>query len=168
MREIQRLEDPGEQTIRDLIKIGDFAKMAGTNLRTLRYYEEIGLLHPAARSSGGFRYYRFEDLDRLRMVGALQRLGLELVRIRELMDTRANGHPHGEFVERVRTALARQTELIDQRIREIQEQRGDLAAALEKLEDCAGCEHHPEPRNGFCHPCQVTGKPLPHDLSALF
>ena len=59
---------------KDLIKIGDFAELAGTNLRTLRYYEEIGLLAPAARSAGGFRYYRREDLDRLRMVASLQDL----------------------------------------------------------------------------------------------
>ena len=46
-----------------LHKIGVFAKMAGTNLRTLRYYEEVGLLQPAARSNGGFRYYRDSDLN---------------------------------------------------------------------------------------------------------
>ena len=34
----------------ELLKIGDFARVAGTNLRTLRYYEELGLLTPAARS----------------------------------------------------------------------------------------------------------------------
>jgi hypothetical protein len=43
---------------RKLLKIGAFAELAGTNLRTLCYYEEVGLLQPAARSSGGFRYYR--------------------------------------------------------------------------------------------------------------
>ena len=61
---------------KQLLKIGDFAKLAGTNLRTLRYYEEIGLLQPASRSTGGFRYYRSEDLDRLRMVTSLKGLGL--------------------------------------------------------------------------------------------
>ena len=40
----------------ELLLIGEFAKLAGTNLRTLRYYEERGLFKPARRSRGGFRY----------------------------------------------------------------------------------------------------------------
>ena len=151
-----------------LIKIGDFAKLAGTNLRTLRYYEEVGLLQPATRSSGGFRYYRNEDLDRLRMVASLQRLGLELARIRELMDTRSEGRPRSEFVVRVRQALEQQAALIDERIQALQEQRGELGLALAKLSECETCDHHPSLANNFCHPCQVDGKAIPADLSALF
>ena len=49
----------------DLVKIGDFARLAHTNLRTLRYYEEIGLLQPALRSDGGFRYFRQTDLNNI-------------------------------------------------------------------------------------------------------
>ena len=63
---------------KELIKIGEFARRAGTNLRTLRYYEEIGLLGPAHRSSGGFRYYRPTDVHRLRMVHTLQELRLPM------------------------------------------------------------------------------------------
>ena len=152
----------------DLIKIGDFAKLAGTNLRTLRYYEELGLLTPASRSSGGFRYYRVEDLDRLRMVANLQRLGLELARIRELMDTRTPGSSRGEFLTQVRRALSEQAALIDQRVAELGQQRQGLEQALAKLGECETCDHHPAPGNNFCHPCQVDGKSLPTDLSALF
>jgi DNA-binding transcriptional MerR regulator len=159
---------PSDGIENGLIKIGDFAKLAGTNLRTLRYYEEIGLLQPASRSAGGFRYYRAEDLDRLRMVSSLQTLGLELARIRELMDTRAAGRPQAELVLRVRTALREQARLIDGRIADLTAQRRGIDEALAKLSICEGCDHHPEPDNNFCHPCQVDGKPLPADLSALF
>ena len=152
----------------DLLKIGDFAKRAGTNLRTLRYYEEIGILRPASRSSGGFRYYRAEDLDRLRMVANLQGLGLGLAQIRELMDARADGRPRDEFVNRVRQALREQASLIDERISTLAAQRDGLVQALEKLAECEHCEHTPAPANNFCHPCQVDGKPVPPGLSALF
>jgi DNA-binding transcriptional MerR regulator len=155
-------EEPG------LVKIGDFARLAGTNLRTLRYYEEIGLLQPAARSRGGFRYYRREDLDRLAMVASLQRLGLELARIRELMDTRVDGRPRPDFIARVRAALAAQAGLIDERITALSGQRAGLDRALAKLHECAACAHVPEAGNNFCHPCQLDGKSLPTDLSALF
>lgn len=152
----------------ELLKIGDFARLAGTNLRTLRYYEEIGLLHPARRSAGGFRYYRTHDLDRLRMVASLQRLGLELSRIRELMDTRADGRPRAEFMEHVRRALGEQVALIEERISALAAQRDDLQRALGKLAECERCEHSPTSDNNFCHPCQLDGKLVPPDLSALF
>ncbi len=157
-----------ERNGKDLIKIGDFAKLAGTNLRTLRYYEEIGLLQPAMRSSGGFRYYRGEDLDRLRMVASLQHLGLELARIRELMDTRSEGQARGDFHARVRRALGEQATLIQARIDELNLRRKGLDEALAKLTECENCSHRPSRQNNFCHPCQVDGQALPTDLSALF
>jgi len=153
---------------KDLIKIGDFAALAGTNLRTLRYYEEIGLLRPASRSGGGFRFYRPEDLNRLRMVASLQRLGLELARIRELMDTRGEGLTRPTFLARVRAALNEQKALISARITELEAQRTGLDGALAKLSSCEACSHGPTPGNNFCNPCQVDHQPLPADLSALF
>ena len=152
----------------ELIKIGDFARLAGTNLRTLRYYEEIGLLRPATRSAGGFRYYRSRDLDRLRMVASLQQLGLELARIRELMDTRNGAGSRAEFMEHVRRALREQVALIDERISALAAQRDELGRALGKLRECERCDHSPTADNHFCHPCQVDGKLVPPDLSALF
>jgi DNA-binding transcriptional MerR regulator len=153
--------------LHDLVKIGDFARLANTNLRTLRYYEEIGLLQPATRSAGGFRFYRREDLDRLRMVNRLQELGLELARIRELMVTRTEG-PHRDFVVRVRAALTEQATLIATRIASLGQQQKGLEEALAKLEDCWTCEYHPAAENNYCHPCQLDGSALPVELSALF
>ena len=151
-----------------LLKIGDFARLAATNLRTLRYYEEIGLLRPAARSPGGFRYYRRGDLDRLAMVASLQRLGLELAQIRELMDTGAEGRPRAEFIARVRKALDAQAALIDERMAALANQRRGLDLALAKLDECTVCSHVPAAGNNFCHPCQIDGESVPLDLSALF
>ena len=149
----------------ELIKIGDFARLAGTNLRTLRYYEEIGLLAPAARSAGGFRFYRPRDLHRLRMVHSLQALGLELQQIRELMSTRESA---GVELARVRSALHAQSQLLGARIDELRIQREEIERALSKLHECHACDFHPSPANDFCRPCQLDGKPLPDDLSALF
>ena len=86
----------------DLLKIGDFARTADTNLRTLRYYEELGLLAPAKRSQGGFRYYRRTDVNRVRMIRDLQELGLHLDRIRDLIAGRRDGENHDRFAGRVR------------------------------------------------------------------
>ncbi len=151
-----------------LLKIGDFARLAGTNLRTLRYYEELGLFAPAFRSRGGFRFYRPEDVHRLSMVQSLQALGLELGRIKELMATRDAGLSHAEFLARVRAALLDQQRLLDERMRALRQQREKLAQALAKIADCDTCGQHPRAENNYCSPCQIDGKPIPDDLSALF
>ncbi|HVS08602.1 MAG TPA: MerR family transcriptional regulator [Planctomycetota bacterium] len=152
----------------DLIKIGEFAKLAGTNLRTLRYYEELGLLAPAARSHGGFRYYRHVDLNRLRLIRDLQGLGLHLERIGELLAGPRRAKDRGEFIQRVRAALREHDRLLAERVREIEGQRRGLSEALEKLKDCAGCVHTPGESNNHCEPCSITGEHLPPVVSALF
>ena len=127
----------------DLLKIGDFAKLADTNLRTLRYYEELGLLQPATRSRGGFRYYRRTDLNRLNMIRDLQELGLHLDRIRELMATRDSAGNRSEFIGRVREALGEQDRLLAQRIETLTVQRERIRSALGKIHECEHCRHMP-------------------------
>jgi DNA-binding transcriptional MerR regulator len=152
----------------ELLKIGDFAKLAGTNLRTLRYYEELDLLIPASRSQGGFRYFRRTDLHRLNMIHDLQALSLPLERIRELMATRDEKAGRKNFIEKVHLALAEQDRLLALRITELESQRKSIAAAVAKLANCAVCKHNPGSDNNYCEPCQLTGERLPETLSALF
>ncbi len=157
-------EDPSAE----LLKIGDFARVAGTNLRTLRYYEEVGLLTPARRSQGGFRYYRQTDLNRLNMIRDLQDLGLHLDRIRELMATREHVGSRPALLQSVRRVLAEQDRLLLERSRALEAQRARIAVASRKLSDCEGCRHLPGPANNFCEPCLLTGDALPIKISALF
>ena len=151
-----------------LLKIGDFAKFAETNLRTLRYYEELGLLNPAKRSPGGFRFYRRTDANRLAMIRDLQSLGLQLERIRELMATRESSEDRRQFFARVRAALKEQDRLLAERMESIEAQRARIAVALTKVVDCETCDHMPGIANNFCEPCRLTGDALPGTVSALY
>jgi len=152
----------------ELLKIGDFSRLAGTNLRTLRYYEELGLLSPSHRSQGGFRYYRPTDVNRVNMIRDLQDLGLQLERIRELISVRAPGEPGSQFLARIRQALGEQDQLLAERQRSIVEQRERIRAALQKLTECQGCAHSPCAQNNHCEPCSTSGESLPEHLSALY
>jgi DNA-binding transcriptional MerR regulator len=149
-----------------LLKIGDFARLAGTNLRTLRYYEEIGLLAPAARSQGRFRYYRQTDLNRLYMIRDLQDVGLHLDRIRDLMQPGTDGETREQFLARVRGALRDQDQLLQQKIGALEELRRRIAQALDKVHECERCRHMPCDQNNHCEPCALTGQPLPATVSA--
>ena len=152
----------------DLIKIGDFARLASTNLRTLRYYEELGLLTPAERSKGGFRYYRSTDVNRVRMIRNLQELGLHLDRIGELMRRPEPDADNATRVRLIEGALNEQRAIIDERIRALEEQRAQIVQAASRLQDCLTCPTHPTADNNYCEPCSGRGQPLPDILSALF
>jgi DNA-binding transcriptional MerR regulator len=151
-----------------LIKIGDFARLADTNLRTLRYYEELGLIHPAWRSQGGFRYYRAADVHRVGMIRDLQELGLHLDRIRELMAARDSTRGREAFFARIREALEEHDRLLEQRMQTLNAQRRKVAQALHKIGECRHCALSPNAENNFCEPCTTTGESLPEHLSALF
>ena len=153
---------------RDLLKIGAFAKLAGTNLRTLRYYEEVNLLQPAARSNGGFRYYRETDLNRIQLVRDLQELGLTLEEIRDLLAKRDTTADRTASIARVQEALTAHEEILDTRMQHLEAQRSNIHEAQEKLTQCVNCDVTPSQENNYCEPCEKTGKCLPSLLSGLF
>ncbi|MEU3273927.1 MerR family transcriptional regulator [Saccharomonospora sp. NPDC006951] len=68
------------------MQIGEVAARTGLSLRTIRYYEEVGVVTPSARSQGGFRLYTEPDLARLNLVRRMKPLGFLLDEVRELLD----------------------------------------------------------------------------------
>lgn len=71
---------------RTLLQIGEVAERVGLSLRTVRYYEEVGLVRPSARSDGGFRLYSEDDVQRLLVVKRMKPLGLALEEMTELLE----------------------------------------------------------------------------------
>jgi DNA-binding transcriptional MerR regulator len=67
-------------------KVGEVAAASGLTVRTLHYYEEIGLLVLSARSEGGHRRYGAAEVERLYRIGLLRRLGLPLGQIGHALD----------------------------------------------------------------------------------
>ncbi|MBM0237834.1 MerR family transcriptional regulator [Micromonospora sp. ATA32] len=68
-----------------LMQIGEAAERVGLSIRTIRHYEEAGLIVPSARSEGGFRLYTESDLDRLAVVKRMKPLGFTLDEMRDLL-----------------------------------------------------------------------------------
>jgi DNA-binding transcriptional MerR regulator len=69
-----------------LLQIGDVAERVGLSLRTVRYYEEMGLVSPSARTDGGFRLYSEADVQRLFALKRMKALGLPLDEMGALAD----------------------------------------------------------------------------------
>lgn len=69
-----------------MLRIGEAAELAGTSSRTLRYYEEVGLLHQSNHAAGGARRYSHEDVARLKRIRGLQELlGFDLGEIGDIL-----------------------------------------------------------------------------------
>lgn len=68
------------------MRIGEVAERTGLSLRTIRYYGEVGLVEPSARSRGGFRLYTEEDVERLQLIKRMKPLDFSLDQTRELLE----------------------------------------------------------------------------------
>jgi DNA-binding transcriptional MerR regulator len=68
----------------DQLKIGELADLVGVSTRTIRYYEEIGLLNSVKRAEGGKRVYTDLEVQRLKFIKRLKHLGLTLSEMHEL------------------------------------------------------------------------------------
>ncbi|WP_261570601.1 MerR family transcriptional regulator [Frankia gtarii] len=69
-------------------QIGDVAERVGLSLRTVRYYEEAGLLMPVGRTVGGFRLYDADAIERLLLIRKMKPLGFTLEEMRSLLTLR--------------------------------------------------------------------------------
>lgn len=67
------------------MRIGELAERTGLSLRTIRFYEEVGVLAPAPRTKGGFRLFTDGDLQRLLLVQQMKPLGFSVEEMRDLL-----------------------------------------------------------------------------------
>ena len=68
-----------------MLRIGEVAARVDLSLRSIRFYEEVGLLTPEARSEGGFRLYTEEQVDRLFLIKRMKPLGFKVEQMRDLL-----------------------------------------------------------------------------------
>ncbi len=119
------------------MQIGEVAARTELSLRTIRHYEETGLVVPSARSQGGFRLYTEADVARLMVIRRMKPLGFTLDQMRDLLDatdrldagTSLDAGEREALLERVRTyqqAAAEQVEKLRVQLARAE----DFAAAL--------------------------------------
>lgn len=68
------------------MRIGEVAERTSLSFRTLRHYEDVGLVAPSARTEGGFRLYTESDVERLLIIRRMKPLGYTLEEMRELLE----------------------------------------------------------------------------------
>ena len=118
------------------LKIGEAARLVGLPAKTLRYYEDIGLISPARRTDSGYRLYGWRELEQIEFVRRAKLMGLSLEQIRGLVETAEDGIPNGVF-QRLDGLLERSLEETERKIEELRAFRESL---LEYREQAAEAE----------------------------
>jgi DNA-binding transcriptional MerR regulator len=118
------MEAERSEIMRDGMRIGELAARFGLNPKTIRYYEEIGLLPRANRNESGYRLYEERDVERLGFIRRAKTLGLTLDEIRDILSVQQKGSlPCGQVLSLIDTKIR----AIDQRMTELQAFRTELA-----------------------------------------
>ena len=119
------IQDSGQPTF----QIGELAKRTALSIDAIRFYERRRLLPAAFRSAGRFRLYTTNDIERLRFVQRMQRLGFSLDEIKDLMGIRADkAHSCAAVRQFLKTKLAE----VIVKIQELQQLETELKTDLRK------------------------------------
>jgi DNA-binding transcriptional MerR regulator len=110
----------------EALSIREVCGRTGLSARTVRYYEELGLLPGVRRRSGGRRVYGPDELERLRFITRLKALGLALEEIRELNAVHAIAGSTSAMLARLDELLARRLADLDARIHELDSLRDQI------------------------------------------
>ncbi len=114
-------------------KIGELATIAEMSPRTIRYYEEIGLLQSGKRAQGGKRIFTENDLQRLRFIKRLKHLGLTLSEMNELASIYKIHQTNRDVLRRLCELLDNQVEKIDERITNLLRLKEEILVYHEKI-----------------------------------
>jgi len=107
-------------------RIGELAAKVGVTERTIRYYEERGLLESVKRLDGGQRVYTDDDIRRLKFIQKLKVLGLSLAEMQELETLYGRHHTNAKVLPRL-------IELLDSHLTTVSERLGELAALRDEI-----------------------------------
>ncbi len=112
-----------------LLRIGELAAELSINPKTIRYYEEIGLLPEPSRSTSGYRLYDATDRDRLRFIIKAKAVGLTLEEIGEIVALRTDGR---QPCDHVLTLLDRKLGAVEEQLRALAEFQRELVTLREE------------------------------------
>jgi DNA-binding transcriptional MerR regulator len=154
---------PTNASDRRLLRIQEVAATLGLTPRTIRYYEELGLLTPAARSEGDYRLYDDDDVERLRFIKDLRdEAGFSLAEISQLLEDEA-ARSRNRVRFRATRDVAERRAILDDALARIDRQVASLQAKAERLQamiaDAEGRRAH---LLGHRAEIDAGREPLPH------
>jgi DNA-binding transcriptional MerR regulator len=121
------------------LRVGDLARQTGKTVRAIHLYEELGLIEPATRSSGGFRLYHPTVVERVRWIDLLNGLGLSLHETQDIVERWWKSEHGPDAMEELRTLFNAKLDETRENIRRQQQLEHELVEGLAYLEACRVC-----------------------------
>ena len=149
----------------ELLRVGELAKAVGKTVRAMHLYEELGLLKPATRTSGGFRLYAPEAVERIDWIIKLQAIGFTLSEIQGFIAAFDAAQSGRLATNHVRNVFGNKVRSIREQISQLQGIENDLEEALSYLESCQSCSPTYAPSD--CGVCDHEGHEA-HAVPPLF
>src|SRR5512139_72708 len=157
----------GGATSDERLTTGDMARLSGSTLRTVRFYEEEGLIEPEERSDGGHRKFSERQLARLRLALDLREAGLSLGDIKDLFDLKSSCKDAVTATDQMSGILERQIEEMQQKITNLRRLREELTAMVAAIAECRECDGVGFPEK--CGECDVLDRDdVPRALRILW
>jgi len=119
------------------MNIGQAAKATGISAKMIRYYEDVGLVGPVARTAAGYRVYGARDIHTLGFIKRSRDMGFSVERIGELLALWRDRSRHSADVKRM---ALEHVAVLQQRITELQ----DMLRTVQTLADCCAGDERPD------------------------
>ncbi|WP_155134178.1 MerR family transcriptional regulator [Pseudovibrio flavus] len=116
-----------------LLAISEMSELFSVTLRTLRFYEEKGLLNPVRR--GARRFYRGRDVSRMRVILQAKKIGLTLAEVRRIIKLVEGTTPRDEQLKELKEICGSQEQLLREQEQALQEQIAEVKSVVDALEN---------------------------------
>jgi DNA-binding transcriptional MerR regulator len=151
-----------------LLTTGEMARRSSNTLRTVRFYEEEGILRPVRRTDGGHRLFDRRELERLMLVTDMRAAGLSLDEIKQILEVKQNSQSGGDAARLATEILARRTNELRDKLSVLTRLQEDLGQTSEIMSACMNCQDTRFPSR--CESCSViSSRPtLPRSMRVLW
>ena len=143
-----------------LLRVGDLARVVQKTVRAMHLYEEMGLLRPVSRSTGGYRLYTEAAISRVKWISRMQEMGFSLPEVQGFLRSWEQSDNGREGMGQVRAVFDAKLAETRQTITRLRELERELEASLSYLDLCGTCE--PTHKQTECGCCNQAG----HDPTA--
>lgn len=155
-----------------LFTTGEMARLSDNTLRTVRFYEEAGILTPVRRTDGGHRLFEQPELERLMLVTDMRAAGMSLDEIRRVLELKSKALSGAAAARGIGDALQAEIAGLEDKMARLDRLRADLIGTLRVVEHCLHCDDEPG-ADGFpdsCEQCAKIGEPseLPRAMRVLW
>ncbi len=135
-----------------LLQIKDIANQTGKTNRTLRFYEELGILEPASRTATGYRLYSEDAVLRIQWIDKLQEIGFTLPDIQKFVESFSSIESGPHMMDAIRKLYQQKLEETQAKILRLQALSEELNASIQYINICQGCE--PTTSSSLCKGCK--------------